>query len=97
MMIQRAVTILAIAFFLTIAFQTYQLIREHSFLEATEAGQQTPLEQAIQVRQDVEALAGATAVLADQGNANAKQVVEIMRQQGIALRAPQAKWPPASP
>jgi hypothetical protein len=97
MMMQRAVTILAIAFFLTIAFQTYQLIREHSFLEATEAGQQTPLEQAIQVRQDVEALAGATAVLADQGNANAKQVVEIMRQQGITLRAPQATAAPASP
>ncbi|HEV8016489.1 MAG TPA: hypothetical protein VGP48_13205 [Stellaceae bacterium] len=96
-MMQRAVTILAIAFFLTIAFQTYQLIREHSYLQATEDGQQAPLEQAAQVRQDAEALAGGTAALADKGNANAKQVVEIMRQQGITLRAPQATAAPASP
>jgi ABC-type polar amino acid transport system ATPase subunit len=90
MTMQRALTILAIAFFLTVAFQTYELFREHSNLENAQAGQQTPLEQALQMRQETEALAGDVAGLADKGNANAKQIVDGMRQQGIALRTPPA-------
>ena len=95
MMMQRALTVLAVAFFLTVAFQTYELIREHSFLETTQAGQQSTLDQANQVRQDAETLAGATAALADRGDPNAKEAVNIMRQQGITLRAPTA--PASSP
>lgn len=94
-MLQRAVTVLAVAFFLAVAFQSFQLIHEHSNLEAALAGQEAPLEQAVQIRQETEALAGDTAALADKGNANAKQAVETMRQQGIALRAPTA--PTAAP
>ena len=94
MMMQRALTTLAIAFFFTIAFQTYELIREHSNLEAAQAGQQVPLEQAVQMRQETEGLAGDVADLADKGNANAKQVVEGMHSQGITLRAPQAAGAP---
>src|SRR6185437_15217685 len=58
MMMQRALVTLVVAFFLTIAFQTYQLIREHSNLEKAHAGQQAPLEQALQMRQETEGLAG---------------------------------------
>ena len=90
MMMQRALTTLAVAFFFTIAFQTYQLIHERANLEAAQAGQQTPLEQAVQMRQETEGLAGDVAELADKGNANAKQIVEGMRNQGITLRAPAA-------
>lgn len=90
MLMQRAVSVLAAAFFLTVAFQCYELIAEHSNLIVARDGQQSPLEQAVQIREDTEALAGETAVLADKGNANARQVIDIMRQQGIALRAPQA-------
>jgi ABC-type polar amino acid transport system ATPase subunit len=90
MMMQRALTTLAIAFFLTVAFQTYELFREHANLENAQAGQQAPLEQAVQTRQETEGLAGDVAALADKGNANAKQIVEGMRQQGITLRTPQA-------
>ena len=97
MMMTRAFVVLAIAFFLAIAFQTYQLIREYQNLESVEQGQQAPLEQAIQIRENTEALAGGTAALADKGNANAKQVVEIMRQQGITLRVPQTPAAPVSP
>jgi len=93
MLMQRAVTLLAIAFFLAIAFQCYELIREHSNLETALQGQQTPLEQAVQMRQETDALAGDTAALADKGNANAKQVVATLQQQGIALRAPGEKSP----
>ena len=90
MMMQRALVIVVVAFFLAIVFQTYQLIRDHSNLENAQAGQQSPLEQAVQMRQETEGLAGDVAALAEKGNANAKQIVEVMRQQGITLRSPQA-------
>ena len=99
MLMQRAITVLAIAFFLTVAFQAYELIAQHSNLVVMRNGQDAPLEQAVQIREDTEALAGETAVLADKGNANAKQVVDYMRQQGIALHAPPtpAATPAAKP
>jgi hypothetical protein len=40
-------------------------------------------------------MAGETATLADKGNANALQVVEQMRRQGIALREPRGQTTPA--
>ena len=97
MMMQRALVTVVVAFFLTVAFQTYQLIRDHSNLENAQADQQAPLEQSLQMRQETEGLAGDVAVLADKGNANAKQIVEVMRQQGITLRAPQAPAGAAAP
>jgi hypothetical protein len=90
MLMQRALTVLAVAFFLTVGFQAYELIAQHANLQTARDGQETALEQSVQVREDTEALAGETAVLADKGNADAKQVVDFMRQQGVALRAPQA-------
>ena len=88
MMMQRAVIVLAVAFFLAIAFQTFQLFREHANLDDAFNGQQTSLQQATQVRREARALAADTAILADKGNANAQQVVEQMRRQGIDLREP---------
>jgi hypothetical protein len=96
-MIQRALTTLATAFFLTVAFQTYMLIRDYMNLQDTQAGQQTPFEQALQMRQETEGLAGDIAALADKGNANAKQVVDGMRAQGLNLRSPQAAAAAAAP
>jgi methanogenic corrinoid protein MtbC1 len=93
MLMQRAVTILAAAFFLAIAFQCYELINAHSGLETALLGQQAPLEQAVQMRQETEALASDMVALADKGNANAKQVIDVMKQQGITLRAPGEKSP----
>ncbi|HEX3971913.1 MAG TPA: hypothetical protein VHX19_11350 [Stellaceae bacterium] len=93
---QRALATLAIAFFLMVAFQTFELVREHANLENAQGGQQAPLEQTLQMRQETEGLAGDIAALADKGNANAKQIVEGMRQQGITLRTPQAAAAPAS-
>jgi hypothetical protein len=95
MMMQRALVTGVVAFFLTIAFQTYQLLHEYSSLANARDGQQVPLEQALQMRQETEAFAGDVAVLAEKGNADAKQIVEAMRAQGITMRAPQAAAPPA--
>ena len=97
MMMQRALVTIVVAFFLTTAFQTYQLIHDHSNLENAQAGQQAPLEQAMQMRQETEALAGDVAALADKGNAYAKQIVDLMHAQGITLHAPQAAAGAAAP
>lgn len=95
MLMQRAVATLAVAFVLAMAFQTYELIAQHANLLVVRDGQEAPLEQAVQMREDTEALAGETAALADKGNANARQVVDALRQQGISLRAAQAPAAPA--
>ena len=94
---QRALVVLAAAFFLTVAFQSYELIRDHQNLEMAAAGQEAPLQQALQIRQQTEALAGDTAALADKGNTNAKQVIDTLRQQGITLHAPQAPAASSAP
>jgi hypothetical protein len=94
MMMNRAITVLAVAFFIAMAFQTFQLLSEYSNLQTALTGQQATFEQALQVSQETQAFAGDTAALADKGNANAKQVVDQMRAQGINMRAPAA---PASP
>ena len=94
-MFQRAMMILAAAFFLTVAFQTFELVREHANIERALDGQQTPLEQALRVRQETEQMAGDTAALADKGDANAKLVVDEMRRQGVALREPPVQPTPA--
>jgi hypothetical protein len=94
-MMLRGTILLAAAFLLFVAFQSFELVREHANLETAFAGQQTPLDQTAQVQRDAESLAGDTAVLADKGNVNAQQIVEEMRHQGITLRAPPA--PAATP
>jgi hypothetical protein len=93
----RALTTLAIAFFLSVAFQSYMLVRDYTNLQNAQAGQQAPFEQALQMRQETEALAGDIAALADKGDTNAKQIVDSMRQQGIAMRSPQAAAGAAAP
>lgn len=93
-MMQRAMIVLAAAFFLTVAFQTFELIRKHSNLQTALDGQQAPLEQALRIRQETEQMAGDTAALADKGDTNAKAVVDEMRRQGIALRVPPAQPAP---
>lgn len=83
----RALAVLAFAFFIAVAFQTYRLVREHGDLEIARAGQQGPFQRALEIRRNTESLAGDTAALADKGNADAKRVVETMRREGIALHA----------
>lgn len=94
---QGALTTLAFAFFLSVAFQTYELVVQYTNLQNVQAGQQAPLQQALQMRQETESLAGDVATLADKGNANAKQVVDSMRAQGFNLRSPQAAAGSAPP
>ena len=86
--LQLPLALLVVAVFLMVAFQTIQLIRERDNLTAVRAQQEPTIQEATKVRQQLEAIAGATAKLADSGNANAKLVVEELRRQNINLKAP---------
>jgi len=90
-----AVAMLAIGFLTAIGFQTVQLMRDRSNLANVYAGQQNAVEQTLRLRNSVDAFAGETATLAQQGDGSAKQVVETLRSQNITIRPPAAQ--PANP
>jgi hypothetical protein len=67
-------------------FLLYQAVTDRVGLLATIANQQQPLHQAEQVKRQLTALAGATAKLAEQGDAGAKAILEAMQRQGINIK-----------
>jgi hypothetical protein len=84
------VALLAIGFLTAIGFQTMQLMRDRGNLANVYAGQQNAVEQTLRLRNSVDAFAGETATLAQQGDGPAKQVVETLRSQNITIRPPAA-------
>ncbi|HLB98187.1 MAG TPA: hypothetical protein VJK90_11015, partial [Acetobacteraceae bacterium] len=74
--------------FLLVGLQTVQLVREHSALLAFRTSQQANVDAGEKLRQQLQALAGQTAELANGGDAAAKDVVEEMRKQGFTLSPP---------
>lgn len=69
-------------------FQRLQLRHESEALTAQRAQQTQPLEEAQKLRAQLESLAGATAILAEQGNQNAARLRDYLRQQGVTIRPP---------
>lgn len=82
------VSILAIAFCVTVASQTVALIRDRDALRAQHAAQESTFQEALKLRQQLVGLAGRTAQLAKEGDANAAAIVERLRQQGITINLP---------
>jgi hypothetical protein len=80
--------ILTTALFLMLAFQTVQLLREHQILGGVRAEQEATMQEGRKLRLQLDALAGKTAQLAKDGDANAQAVVDRMRSQGIVLKGP---------
>lgn len=89
--------LLALAVFLMMLFQTVQLVRQAQSLVAIGKAQESPLQESSRVRQAADALAADIAQLAQQGNANAKQVVDEMARQNVNLQPPSAAKPPPPP
>ena len=75
------------------AFQSVQLWREREALATAHAGQEKTLEEARKLRAQLDQLARGTATLAEQGNANAKLIVDELRRRGVTIN-PNA--PPAN-
>ena len=81
-----SIVCLALAVLVFAVFFTYQSIREGNALLTTISSQEQPLQQANQIKAQVAALASETAKLAEQGNVGAKQIVEALKSQGIAVQ-----------
>ena len=77
--------LLALGFFAAVLFQTVQLVRERFNYSTILLNQQAPLESTLKLRDQINALANDTAVLAQSGNTAAKQVVDDLARQHIAL------------
>ena len=80
--------IIALTLLLQITYRNPQLQREGDILSNQRDQQSTPMEEADKLRNQLQAIAGATAVLADQGNENAIQIRDQLRAQGITIQPP---------
>lgn len=82
------VVIVAVSFFVLMAFETGYAIHDRDGLAEQARLQEPAVQEAIKLRQKLEGLAGKTAQLAADGDEGAKAVVDQMKRQGIALSAP---------
>jgi len=82
------VILVIVSLFVLMAFETGQAIHDRSALEELRRSQETTVQEAVKLRQQLQALAGQTAELANGGDAAAKDVVEEMRKQGFTLTPP---------
>src|SRR5262249_28323867 len=78
--------LIIVAFFALASFLAVQLTRERGRLADLKPAQETAVQEGAKVRQQVESLSAKTAQLAEQGNANAKAIVEEFRRQGVVLK-----------
>ncbi len=91
--IELAVAVLALAFLLAVLFQSVQLWRERSSMNQIYQNQEQVLPDVLKLREQVNSLAGDVAQLAQTGDTAAKQVIDDMARQGVALRPPAAPAP----
>jgi len=87
------VALLAVAIFLWVGFQTTQLIRERQALQTLRQGQEAQVQSSQKLRASLEAIATGTAKLAQQGNPNARLIVDELRKRGLTINSN----PPATP
>lgn len=74
-----------------LGFQSYELMRARSAISQVREGQTAPIADAEKMRRLFNSLAGATAVLAQQGNADAKAIVDEFARRGLSFRPPPAR------
>ncbi|HTT78982.1 MAG TPA: hypothetical protein VMF86_04815 [Stellaceae bacterium] len=66
-------------------FLLYQAIADRYALSATIANQERLLQQATRIKTQLNGLAGATAKLAKEGDAGAKEIIDEMQKRGIRI------------
>lgn len=79
--------LMAIAIVGWLAFQSIQHWSERQQLATIQVGLDMQEQSAIKLRASLDALASATAKLADSGNANARVIVEELRKRGVTINA----------
>ena len=85
-----ALALLTIAVVAWFGFQTFQLSRERSALQAARVSQEPTIAQAQRIRGQLDAITKSTLELAQQGNASAAFIVEELARRGVRIN-------PASP
>jgi Tfp pilus assembly protein PilE len=91
-----AVVTVGLAVLASAGYQTWLLAGERTALDAAHAGQQKAVEEAARIEKQLENLAGATATMAQQGNANAQAIVRQFAAQGVQFKpTPPAAQQPA--
>jgi hypothetical protein len=83
-----AILVLALTLLGVTGFQCYMLVQGRQELQTTRSNQERPLSEATAFRRRVEGLAGRVAELADEGNPDARMIIENFRRQGIELHRP---------
>jgi hypothetical protein len=77
--------LIAVAVVIWTAFQTTQLLRERRYLKAVLTDQSPTVEQSQKLRAQLDSIAKGTLQLANQGNSNAKVIVDELRKKGITI------------
>jgi hypothetical protein len=86
--LELSVILVVVSLFVLMAFETFQAIHDRGALADLRRSQEPTVQEAIKLRQQLEALAGRTAQLAGEGDEGAKTVVDQMKRQGITLSPP---------
>ena len=82
------VLIVAVSFFVLMAFETGYAIHDRDGLAEQQRLQEPAVQEAIKLRQKLEALAGKTGQLAAEGDEGAKAIVDQMKRQGVTIAPP---------
>jgi hypothetical protein len=82
------VILVVFAFFVLLAFETGYAIHDRQALADQHRSQEQAVQEALKLRQQLEAIAGKTAQLAAEGDEGAKAVVDQMKRQGVNMTAP---------
>ena len=77
-----------VSLFVLMVFQTGEAIHDRGALSELRRAQEPTVQEAVKLRQQLEALASQTAKLAADGDEGAKGVVEQMKRQGVTLNPP---------
>jgi hypothetical protein len=80
-----ALALVVIAVLAWFAFQTAQLVRERSSLQAAKGSQDSTLAQAEKLRAQLDSIAKKTLELAQQGNTNAALIVQELAKRGVTI------------
>jgi hypothetical protein len=86
--LQLPVILGVVSLFVLMAFQTGEAIHDRGTLSELRRSQEPTVQEAVKLRQQLEALAGGTAKLAAEGDEGAKAVVDQMKGQGVTLSPP---------
>jgi hypothetical protein len=82
------VTLVVVALFVLMAFETGQAIHDRGALSDLRRSQEPTVQEASKVRQQLDTLARKTAQLAADGDEGARSVVDQMKRQGVSLNPP---------